>query len=716
MSSLPHSLWRSNFEQYKDWIDHYSGGIGVKITFHSDGNYLMAMSDDFKNPELFVNLHNIQEKLCFTEEETLFALFHELEHMFENIVLRSTWAGEQLYKIRMSRLNPKDQQIKWAEKALHALENILRDIHVNNNVISDRNIPVLRSRRTTLYRNKLFQEHNFVHPIYPSDTLKEGNGPLPKHVQFLYACIRELMVPDELCIIDPEVRIFLQRIRLSGALRRTTESWLVNRLPAIWKEIEPQYLRWYIEDTEKLESNSWEWFESDHQEPKNQKNEAWEGALQWSRKKNHDDQEWINTQEECENTWQKGGNGKGQNQSVKKRQKVWSDVQEKTKDFSQYYQKWWFPHVTDQNEKQEESNGIEQPKNNNKAKKLITDPKKIEENLRKIFEKKQSQQQKGPLYHALERRAREMPECTDDTLGSLIDELMEYDSFVDKITQDENLIAQIIEVFQQIRSRRMKPVIKSRGPVREDWSDGNFHLAAIASGVSAILSWDADPEMYTTRQVRHIAKKYVGTFRLRFISDGSGSMEGFANQEQKKAVLIMFEALSRISNLASQYKNDLIVPLECSFDGRIFSGWSEIEKFKHLSPQLTDSDRIRAYRALNKASGGTPDYIAAKEIYSELQWEPEQLESIQSGNTKEIVMIMTDGWSGNHQELIKAIKSLRMCWAIVYGIDIWWNGDQCEEYYWKNDTSWFGRWIGCPHIADLPKVITSLLIHHLDET
>jgi hypothetical protein len=50
----------------------------------------MAMSDDFKNPELFVNLHNIQEKLCFTEEETLFALFHELEHMFENIVLRST--------------------------------------------------------------------------------------------------------------------------------------------------------------------------------------------------------------------------------------------------------------------------------------------------------------------------------------------------------------------------------------------------------------------------------------------------------------------------------------------------------------------------------------------------------------------------------------------------------------------------------------------------
>mgnify|MGYP000931519290 CR=1 FL=1 len=81
-----------------------------------------------------------------------------------------------------------------------------------------------------------------------------------------------------------------------------------------------------------------------------------------------------------------------------------------------------------------------------------------------------------------------MPECTDDTLGSLIDELMEYDSFVDKITQDENLIAQIIEVFQQIRSRRMKPVIKSRGPVREDWSDGNFHLAAIASGVSAILS------------------------------------------------------------------------------------------------------------------------------------------------------------------------------------------------------------------------------------
>ena len=99
---------------------------------------------------------------------------------------------------------------------------------MNNNVVSDRKIPVLLAKRKSLYKTKLFKEHNFIQPKAAPDSLEAMLGippkPLPKHVQFLYACIRELMVPDEPCIIDPEIRIFLQRIRLSGALRRSTES------------------------------------------------------------------------------------------------------------------------------------------------------------------------------------------------------------------------------------------------------------------------------------------------------------------------------------------------------------------------------------------------------------------------------------------------------------------------------------------------------------
>lgn len=192
----------------------------------------MAMSNDIKTPELFINPKRIQEELNFTEEETLFALFHELEHAFENITLRSTPAGEQLYQTRIARLSQYEKphsnpKLPGSGKALHTLENILRDIHVNNNIVSERKIPVLLAKRKSLYKTKLFTEHDFINPKpVPGsiEALLDITKPLPKHIQFLYACIRELMVPDEPCIIDPEIRIFLQRIRLSGTLRRSTES------------------------------------------------------------------------------------------------------------------------------------------------------------------------------------------------------------------------------------------------------------------------------------------------------------------------------------------------------------------------------------------------------------------------------------------------------------------------------------------------------------
>lgn len=108
--------------------------------------------------------------------------------------------------------------------------------------------------------------------------------------------------------------------------------------------------------------------------------------------------------------------------------------------------------------------------------------------------------------------------------------------------------------------------------------------------------------MYMTRQIRLVEKKFVGNFRLRFISDGSGSMQGKSNIEQKKAVISMFEALSRISDLASQYKNDLTFPLQCSFDGRFFHGHQQVEVFKKLSLKFTDSDRIKSTKILDIAS------------------------------------------------------------------------------------------------------------------
>lgn len=44
---------------------------------------------------------------------------------------------------------------------------------------------------------------------------------LPKHLQFDYTIIREKMVADEICTIDPHVRKIITRLKKSGILEKT---------------------------------------------------------------------------------------------------------------------------------------------------------------------------------------------------------------------------------------------------------------------------------------------------------------------------------------------------------------------------------------------------------------------------------------------------------------------------------------------------------------
>jgi hypothetical protein len=45
---------------------------------------------------------------------------------------------------------------------------------------------------------------------------------MPKHLQFAYTLIREAMVNDEMCTINPRIRTIIKRLKRNGVLEEAT--------------------------------------------------------------------------------------------------------------------------------------------------------------------------------------------------------------------------------------------------------------------------------------------------------------------------------------------------------------------------------------------------------------------------------------------------------------------------------------------------------------
>lgn len=86
---------------------------------------------------------------------------------------------------------------------LWSFENAMRDVWVNMRTVRADNMPVLSLETRRLYGDIFFKQTNYL------------NKPL--HVQLEYAILREMMIPDQQCDVDPRVRGIL--------------NWLFRSLP-----------------------------------------------------------------------------------------------------------------------------------------------------------------------------------------------------------------------------------------------------------------------------------------------------------------------------------------------------------------------------------------------------------------------------------------------------------------------------------------------------
>ncbi len=173
-------------EKHRTFFEHYVGGR-IKVEPAPSGVKTFAF--DLEKNIIYVN-SMFYERLHLSEEKTVFATLHEIEHFLEKLQVLSEEGGERVFARFLKRIK--------SSKAFSLMDNCVADIRENRAVISRSN-PGMRELEIALYREDLFSERDFTS--------------LPRHIQFCQALLREARVPDEECIVSPDVREALRELQ-----------------------------------------------------------------------------------------------------------------------------------------------------------------------------------------------------------------------------------------------------------------------------------------------------------------------------------------------------------------------------------------------------------------------------------------------------------------------------------------------------------------------
>lgn len=130
------------------------------------------------------------EEKGYTPSQALFGALHELKcHLVETAELLNATGGETAHK----RLKTRIERKHW----IRVWENCRTDIKGNLAIMQF--APSLSEDVKTVYREKLWPETDLTDK--------------PRHLQFMYAILRESMVPEEETKIDPTVREAINKLR-----------------------------------------------------------------------------------------------------------------------------------------------------------------------------------------------------------------------------------------------------------------------------------------------------------------------------------------------------------------------------------------------------------------------------------------------------------------------------------------------------------------------
>jgi hypothetical protein len=573
-------------ESHRDFFEHYARGA-VKIEPAPEG--LNTFAFDLEKNTIYVSSRFYKEK-GMSEEQTVFAMCHEIEHFLEKKGMVKEQDGEKKFAEYLAEIKK--------SRAFSLLDNCVADNRENRAVVRKTNSG-FRELEVKLYKDDLFPSSDLT--MYKDET---GNPKsVPKHIQFAQAILREHRLPNEECLVVPEVREKLDE--LYGIVNKKGERLLdIMTGPNV-----PMSMRLKLQEQYIVPLMN-ELLEKDKEEEKEKRKE-------------------------------KGESGEGKSEKSEAGEEI-----DPNEAFGEVYEE---------------------------AEKAVPNAAPIDE-IEKAFKKWQESKSQNPLDKADKEYA--------ENLGVKPEDLKNYRKTVTELEKvinpesGESVIEELRTLIRRIISERLKPDALPKFPVEE-----GEELVDPANLVAEVKAGNLEPKVWQSVEVKEKKGKKFGEVEITLVADRSGSMRGNKLAEQRKAAVLFMEALKEFADICDEERIKMEDPLEVR--NEIYSFQATLEDkipLKKISKDLGEKERIEIAGKLSSAPGDdTTDYTVLETIDSSL--EKDILDKIKTGELKKIVIVFTDGDSGDKERVKNSLKNLRSKGIVAIGVGITKEGESALTTY-----------------------------------
>jgi hypothetical protein len=529
-----------------------------------------------------------------------------------------------------------EQDNTWGEEhpAAHFFTNVMADIAGNRSIISK--VPDANAGWRDFYANKLFEPTD-----YSREGTPKGNRPIPRHIQFLYAMLRESFVPDETCTVDPEVRQALDSLhdfRGSGqdlidysTQPYKTPSTYLSRTEQmkLWRKgIWPTYLELYDQDKDDPE---YQQQDSDQQ--------------------SSGDQSPNQKQDRSDNSGNDGGNNESDKQD-------WEQFAEDYEDYEENHH----PGGSAKNDPDGQQAEAKQAVINEILGRE-TDGQESEAGHEQASPQAPQPAEQQPSLRATEaERARSQQAAMAKTAGVSLEDYRAYQRQLDGALP---IVQDMRRVFEQFINERITHKTTLQHRSTEGAVLDPDHLSqTYAQLKDPAINNDEIPaflEYGTSEAEREIS----GKIDWWLVSDISGTMQSYGRSgAAAKAALVLMEGLDMFNEMVRE--ESAARGMELDYDARtaVVAFGSNSQVLKPLSNSLTTKERVEVTQTIRAAEGGrTMGSLGLEPIVQEYQARP-------AADRKKVVTFLTDGLDYNPSELVKRIKYLRGQGVLVYPIYI----------------------------------------------
>ena len=526
-------------------LNAYFGSGNVKFTVRPGGWYVDLKEIRVNaDPTFFLDRG-------YSKSEALFAAFHEAEHFRDMVENPSAYEGLR------ERVESKKEVHKAYPRALHRLFNCLDDVLVNRAVMA-------RWKDGRTAKDSLYPK------LFPSaDFRGEEGAPTPRHQQFMYAILREAMMPGEPCQVDPEVQAALDWCRkffgkdLSRLLSADAMGHArpvefpgmdsLHRFAAIEAMVEPVFEPFSRQDLTDRKTP-----------PKKEKGEPEAGEPGEPGDAPFDDP--FDDAISDPIPW---------DQAIDEAKKINASIKDKEKkDFAEIM-------------------GVEQ---------------------------------------------------------------REYEAYMRDVEKVAPHIDQLSEVFDKVIQRR----ISQRRVLRKRVSEGvMLDPRMAATAMAEIKAGHADPVAMLDYESKNVIRKQPNRIEFTVICDGSSSMQGAKAVLQRRLAILAMEAFAKFRDriFEANQEGHAAINLEVLSEVRMFGTKDAL--LKPLSQELTFEQRVHVRKQLAGAlTGNTNEGPTFEAIEREEFADEDRIAALRKGDTKKIILFLTDGQSGDVAALRNHIARL----------------------------------------------------------